>query len=127
LGGYSRSENSGDKTQASQGGIDYWIVKTDANGVKQWDVRFGGSAYDVLLSLHQLPMGAISSEDGLGQESAAIRHRQAKQYGLLDRKNRCQWYKTVGCTVMEEMIMIISIPSNKLSMAALSSRRLLSE
>src|SRR5258705_7530446 len=43
LGGHSLSGISGDKTQASQGGYDYWIVKTDAGGVKQWDARFGGS------------------------------------------------------------------------------------
>jgi uncharacterized membrane protein len=44
LGGYSFSGISGDKTQASQGDYDYWIVKTDSVGVKQWDARFGGSS-----------------------------------------------------------------------------------
>jgi hypothetical protein len=53
LGGYSDSEISGDKTQASQGGFDYWIVKTDANGIKQWDARFGGSSDDFFRSLEQ--------------------------------------------------------------------------
>jgi hypothetical protein len=33
-GGYSESGISGDKTQASRGSSDYWIVKTGANGVK---------------------------------------------------------------------------------------------
>ncbi len=33
LGGYSTSGISGDKTQASQGGYDYWIVKTDAGAI----------------------------------------------------------------------------------------------
>src|SRR5204863_448998 len=57
LGGYSSSGISGDKTQASQGGLDYWIVKTDANGVKQWDARFGGSSDDFLYSLQQTADG----------------------------------------------------------------------
>jgi hypothetical protein len=48
LGGYSFSGANGDKTQPSQGGFDYWVVKTDANGIKQWDARFGGTAYDKL-------------------------------------------------------------------------------
>ena len=43
LGGTSVSNISGNKTQLSQGGADYWIVKIDANGNKQWDRRFGGS------------------------------------------------------------------------------------
>ena len=33
LGGYSFSGISGDRTQASQGGFDYWLVKTDASGL----------------------------------------------------------------------------------------------
>src|SRR4051812_45570976 len=43
LAGYSQSDSSGDKTQPSRGGFDYWIVKTDAAGTKQWDKRFGGN------------------------------------------------------------------------------------
>ena len=53
LGGYSFSGISGDKTQTSQGSIDFWIVKTDANGVKQWDKRFGCNKQDNLKSLEQ--------------------------------------------------------------------------
>src|SRR5262245_41427727 len=40
MGGASESGVSGDKTQESQGDDDFWIVKTDANGVKQWDYRY---------------------------------------------------------------------------------------
>src|SRR5438477_315792 len=57
LGGWSYSGISGDKTQASQGGWDYWIIKTDANGVKQWDARFGGNGDDNFFSLQQTPDG----------------------------------------------------------------------
>ena len=42
LGGHSTSGLSGDRSQASQGAQDYWVVKTDASGNKQWDKRFGG-------------------------------------------------------------------------------------
>ncbi len=52
LGGYSFSDISGDKTQASQGGSDYWIVKIDSLGIKQWDWRFGGT-------YHEDEMGSI--------------------------------------------------------------------
>ncbi|WP_165824134.1 T9SS type A sorting domain-containing protein [Pseudochryseolinea flava] len=48
LGGSSNSAQGGDKSQPSQGGDDYWIVKVDANGNKQWDKRFGGSGTDNL-------------------------------------------------------------------------------
>lgn len=51
LGGYSRSGAGGDKTQISQGGADYWIIKTDTAGVKLWDKTFGGSQNDWLFDL----------------------------------------------------------------------------
>jgi len=57
LGGYSSSGVSVDKTQPSQGGYDYWIVKTDANGIKQWDKVFGGADDDNLRSIKQTPDG----------------------------------------------------------------------
>ncbi|PSR53062.1 hypothetical protein AHMF7605_05740 [Adhaeribacter arboris] len=57
LGGNSLSGKSGDKSQASRGGKDYWVVKINANGVKQWDKRFGGTGEDDLRALVQLPSG----------------------------------------------------------------------
>src|SRR5438046_77036 len=56
LGGWSTSDSSGDKTQPNWGPSntpDFWIVKTDAFGIKQWDKRFGGNADDDLNSLQQ--------------------------------------------------------------------------
>lgn len=67
-GGYSRSEISGDKTQSNQGFADYWIVKTDANGLKQWDARFGGNGRDQLVTVLQTNDGGYllggNSESG---------------------------------------------------------------
>ncbi len=65
VGGYSNSGISGDKTQATRGAGDYWVVKIDGSGNKQWDRRFGGSANDNLTVL-------LASSDGgylLGGES----------------------------------------------------------
>src|SRR6185295_8881386 len=43
LAGRSISENNGDKTEPSWGDNDYWIVKTDSLGNKEWDKDFGGT------------------------------------------------------------------------------------
>ena len=51
LGGYSYSNISGDKTQNCWGNKDYWIVKTDLFGNKQWDRDFGGSQNDYLITI----------------------------------------------------------------------------
>jgi hypothetical protein len=46
VAGHSNSGANGDKTEASQGGFDYWLVKVDENGNKVWDKRFGGNNSD---------------------------------------------------------------------------------
>ncbi|QMU29523.1 T9SS type A sorting domain-containing protein [Adhaeribacter radiodurans] len=57
LGGSSLSGVNGDKTQASRGDRDYWVVKVDAQGNKQWDKTFGGNGYDELRKIVQLSTG----------------------------------------------------------------------
>jgi hypothetical protein len=60
IGGNSQSGISGDKTENNHGASlssDYWIVKIDENGNKQWDKRFGSMDDDILTSLLQMPDG----------------------------------------------------------------------
>lgn len=53
LGGNSLSDSSGDKTQQSWGSIDFWVVKIDSVGIKQWDKRYGGNNVDQLFDIKQ--------------------------------------------------------------------------
>ena len=48
LAGSSASGRNGDKSEESKGGFDYWIVKIDAFGNKEWDKTIGGSSDDFL-------------------------------------------------------------------------------
>ncbi len=57
LGGYSASLISGDKTQQPWGGWDYWVVKLDSLGNKQWDRDFGGTNDDLLFMVRQTKDG----------------------------------------------------------------------
>lgn len=57
LGGHSSSPAAGDKSQASQGDYDYWVVKIDPEGNKLWDVSVGGSGRD-------LQTGLLPTSDG---------------------------------------------------------------
>lgn len=54
LGGYSNSNSGNDKSEASLGGYDYWIVKVNAAGNKQWDKTFGGTGNDKLTVVRQI-------------------------------------------------------------------------
>ena len=76
LGGTSYSDSSGDKTQNSRGGTDYWVVKTDSLGNKQWDKRFGGFDYDFMLRVIQTKgggyvLGGVSASSLGGDKTAA--------------------------------------------------------
>jgi hypothetical protein len=53
LGGHSLSDAGGDKSQANKGLYDYWIVKIDSLGTKQWDKDFGGILNEYINSVHQ--------------------------------------------------------------------------
>ena len=51
LAGTSETGVSGNKTDAGYGNRDYWLVKLDSNGRKQWDKAFGGSELEFLRSM----------------------------------------------------------------------------
>jgi len=59
LAGSSDSNISGDKTQASRGGHDYWIVKTDAQGNKAYDYLFGGAADEEFRYIQRTSNGGL--------------------------------------------------------------------
>ena len=78
LGGSSYSGAIGDKTGASRGGSDYWVVKVNASGTKEWDRASGGNGNDDLKSLVQTPgedylLGGNSNSEISGEKTAASR------------------------------------------------------
>ena len=57
LGGFSYSNISGDKTENSKGGADYWIIKIDSVGNFQWQKTIGGLSNDGLNKIASSPNG----------------------------------------------------------------------
>lgn len=57
LAGYSNSGANGDKSQPTYGSYDYWIIKLDRSGIKEWDADFGGSENDYLTCVCQTSDG----------------------------------------------------------------------
>lgn len=81
LGGYTESYISGDVTEYPRGGSDFWMVKVDSLGNKQWDKRFGGSSDDIPWTVRQTIDGGYflageSSSDSSGDKSHPNRNHQ---------------------------------------------------
>ena len=57
LAGYSNSGANGDKSQPTYGDYDYWIVKLNHDGIKEWDADFGGTDFDYLTCVSQTSDG----------------------------------------------------------------------
>jgi hypothetical protein len=101
LGGSSNSGISGDKSQASQGYHDYWVVKLDTQGNKLWDKTFGGNNEDFLFSIQQTSDGGYIlggfSESGIsGDKSQASKGKTDYWIVRLDIKGNKLWDKAFG-------------------------------
>lgn len=51
--GESNSNISGDKSENSKGGYDYWVLKINNTGAKVWDKTFGGSDDDYAIAIRE--------------------------------------------------------------------------
>lgn len=118
LGGYSYSGIGGDKTQPSWGDYDYWIIKTDSLGNKQWDKDFGGTDQDLLLSTEQTSdggfiLGGWSRSEIGGNKTQALRDTSTNSflrgdYWIVktDSLGNKQWDKDFGGMFIDELISI---------------------
>jgi hypothetical protein len=99
--GSSSSGTSGDKTEASKGTYDFWIVKLNSSGQKIWDKTIGGSSDDFAFS-------SLATSDGsvviIGQSSSGIAGDKTEaSKGLIDfwivklnSSGQKIWDKTIG-------------------------------
>lgn len=112
LGGYSNSGITGEKSQASQGLDDYWIIKTDASGVKQWDKSFGGTSADQLQMVTQTSdggylLGGASASGATGDKSQASRGNFDYWIVKTTAAGVKQWDKRFGGTSADNLFDII--------------------
>ncbi|MEO8087775.1 MAG: T9SS type A sorting domain-containing protein [Bacteroidota bacterium] len=107
LGGYSYSGIGGEKTQVnwdpSGNTPDYWIVKIDSIGNKQWDKDFGGTNFDIFQSLEQTRDGGYilggDSKSGInGNKTTPLWGGLNYDYWIIktDSLGNKQWEKDLG-------------------------------
>lgn len=87
ISGYSASGISGDKSMASFGGSDYWIMKINNSGDIVWQYAYGGTGNDYLRKTIRLTDGTYllggDSDSGIsGNKTAAS--QGARDYWLLN-------------------------------------------
>src|SRR6478736_6519283 len=109
--GSSFSGTGGDKTQASRGNSDYWVVKTNANGIKQWDATFGGTGPDELHSLVQTAdggyiLGGASLSNTSGDKSQNTKGGKDFWTVKIDANGIKQWDVDFGGNEFEELFTI---------------------
>ncbi|MBK7442827.1 MAG: T9SS type A sorting domain-containing protein [Bacteroidetes bacterium] len=101
LGATSTSGISGDKTEASQGSSDYWVIKLNNNGEIEWQNTIGGNSSDDLRAVYQTPdggyiLGGYSYSGISGDKTEA----SAGEYDLwiikLDQFGSITWQNSIG-------------------------------
>lgn len=112
LGGYSSSSISGDKTESSRGGDDYWIIKLDANRNIEWEKTYGGNGIDRLSSIVQTEdggylLGGTSESDISGDKTGALSGRNDMWILKIDAFGNIEWQKTIGGNGIDQLAKII--------------------
>ena len=108
LAGTSSSGADGNKTNASFGSSDFWIVRTDSAGHKLWDRAYGGTGSDDLWRVRALPDGSFLL--GGSSSSPASGNKTSPNFGgydfwlvHVDAKGDPLWDRSFGGTDREEL------------------------
>jgi len=95
-GGYALTGFTGD---FDAGGLDAWLVKTDASGTMMWNKTYGGTDWDYAAALVQTVDGGYALAGGTNSSGAG-----SLDFWLMktDANGNAQWNKTYGGTSNEE-------------------------
>ncbi|MEH6765585.1 MAG: T9SS type A sorting domain-containing protein [Aequorivita antarctica] len=112
LGGWSVSGISGDKSEASIGSWDYWVVKLDNSGNIQWENTIGGSDIEYLRQIIQTSDGGyiLSGESYSNISGDKTENSQGEtDYWIvkLNNSGEVEWDKTIGGSDLDAIPVII--------------------
>ena len=115
LVGTSNSGISGDKTIASFGSDDYWIVKTDVTGSIEWQTVLGGTGIDEASSGEQTSDGGYiiggTSSSGISGNKTGI-NKGGDDYWIvkLNSTGAISWQQTIGGSSIDELSVVHQLP-----------------
>ncbi len=108
IGGWSLSNQGGDKSSATWGGFDYWIIKIDSNGIKQWDKDYGGLMDDNLFEIistkdNSFLISGYSSSNVSGNKSQPSWGGSDYWILKIDTVGNILWDRDYGGTLNEKL------------------------
>ncbi|MDB5225879.1 MAG: type sorting protein [Bacteroidota bacterium] len=112
VGGWSASGISGDKSEVQRGDADYWVIKTDSLGNKQWDKSVGSLDGDVLSVIRQATDGGyfLGGETSAGISGDKTSANFSRVMGVkdvwivkLNSAHTIQWQKDIGGSEEEDL------------------------
>lgn len=130
LGGFSASPAGGDKSEGPKGysydvtpdgdtlvfaNLDYWIVKLDATGNKEWDKTIGGTEDDYLYEIEATPdggylLGGRSRSNASADKSEDTRGDNWWDTDMwvvkIDALGNIEWDKTIGGSASESLVVM---------------------
>ncbi|GGB78619.1 hypothetical protein GCM10011325_02670 [Dyadobacter sediminis] len=115
LGGNSSSTNAMDKSEPNRGLRDFWVVKINANGEKQWDKTIGGEKEDHLKSIKQTADGGYliggDSQSGKSGNKTEARKGESDYWIVkLNPAGTIAWNKTIGGAANSSSKLLAAIP-----------------
>jgi PKD repeat protein len=111
LGGLSQSDSTGDLLQHSHGGYDFWVVKINSNGNKQWGKLYGGTGNEELYCIAKAHdgdylLGGYTYSDSTGDVSQHTRGERDFWLLKIDSLGNKKWDKRYGGDSWEVMTSI---------------------
>ncbi|MDR6809464.1 hypothetical protein J2Y45_000217 [Dyadobacter sp. BE34] len=124
--GYSYSGISGDKSEASKGDSDYWVVKLNSDGTKAWDKTYGGSSYETPFSISVTADGGYiiggTSGSGISGDKSQANFGQTDLWVLkLSSTGQKEWDKSFGGDNQENVGIVTQTPNGDYLLASYTS------
>lgn len=110
--GSTTSSANGNISGTNHGGLDYWVIKLDADGAINWEKLYGGSASDEATSIQQTSDGgyiiAGNSSSSANGDISQTNNGQADYWVVkLDVSGNITWEKLFGGSYSESLKTII--------------------